>query len=72
MGSCDRCLHPTKVTQMSLFNMDMCCLACIEMERAHPDFPRARAVELEELSKGNVNFPGIGLPEDLKQERSIQ
>jgi hypothetical protein len=69
-GKCDRCGNPTRVTQASLFNIDMCCLVCIEMERAHPDFPRARARELDELSKGNFNFPGIGLPEDLKIKRS--
>ena len=57
---------------MSLFNMDMCCLACTEMERAHPEFPRARAVELDELSKGNHDFPGIGLPKDLKPKRSVK
>jgi len=51
---------------MSLFNIDMCCEVCTEMEKAHPDFPKARARELEELSKGNFNFPGIGLPKDLQ------
>lgn len=52
---------------MSIFNTDMCCLECIEIERAHPDFQKARDVELDELLKGNYNFPGIGLPEDLEK-----
>lgn len=67
---CGRCGHETAITMMSLFNTDMCCDTCLEMERAHPDFPKARARELDELSKGNYNFPGIGLPEDLKIKRS--
>jgi hypothetical protein len=70
MSDCDRCKTPTLVTQMSLFNKDMCCEVCTEMERAHPDFPKARERELHELLKGNVNFPGIGLPKDLQIKRS--
>ena len=69
-GKCERCGNPTTVTQMSLFNTDMCCSVCIEMEKAHPEFPKARARELDELLKGNYNFPGIGLPKDLKIKRS--
>ena len=69
-GNCDRCGCLTKVIQMSLFNTDMCCSQCIETERAHPEFPKARACELDELLKGNYNFPGIGLPKDLKLRRS--
>jgi len=54
---------------MSMFNTHQCCPKCIEEERAHPEFKRARQVELDELLKGNYNFPGIGLPEDLKNRR---
>jgi hypothetical protein len=54
---------------MSMFNTDMCCLKCIEIERQHPDFQKARDTELDALLKGNYNFPGIGLPKDL-QKRS--
>jgi len=68
-GTCDRCDNPTMVTQMSLFNTDMCCVICTEIERGHPDFPKARARELDELLKGNLNFPGIGLPKDLIPKR---
>ena len=56
---------------MSMFNTEMCCPGCIETERKHPDFERARAVELDELLKGNYNFPGIGLPKDLIVETQI-
>jgi hypothetical protein len=70
MMGCDRCGTQDVIRQMSLFNEDMCCSVCIEMERAHPEFPKARARELNELLKGNFNFPGIGLPKDLEPKRS--
>jgi len=41
-------------------------MACIEIEKAHPDYQQARDVELEQLRQKNYNFPGIGLPADLK------
>lgn len=63
--TCDRCKHETLVTTMSLFNTDMCCEKCIETERAHPEFPRAREEELKQLQAGNYNYPGVGLPADL-------
>ena len=64
--TCDRCGEPTICTQMSLFDTSMCCTKCIELERAHPKFPEARAAELDELQAGNFHFLGIGLPDDLK------
>jgi recombinational DNA repair protein (RecF pathway) len=64
--TCDRCKKSTDVTQMSIFNTQMCCPKCIETERKHPKFKEARTIELNELSKGNCNFPGIGLPKDLE------
>lgn len=67
---CDRCLGEVMFTTMSLFNTDMCCQNCIEIERQHPQFPEARKRELEELQAGNYNFPGIGLPETLKSRGS--
>ena len=70
MMACDRCGIPDITRQMSLFNEDMCCSVCIEIERGHPEFPKARACELNELLKGNFNFPGIGLPKDLEPKRS--
>jgi late competence protein required for DNA uptake (superfamily II DNA/RNA helicase) len=65
-STCDRCHKDTNTTQMSLFNTQMCCPKCIEIERAHKMFKEARKAELDELSKGNYNFPGIGLPKDLE------
>ena len=62
---CDRCFKKPTGVIMSFFNEDMCCLDCIDKEKAHPDYRKARDAELKELRKGNRNFPGIGKPDDL-------
>ena len=51
---------------MSFFNTEMICIACKDAERAHPDYEKAKQIELEQCLQGNLNFEGIGLPEDLK------
>lgn len=63
---CDRCKAELRVHSMSRFNQDECCMDCLKKERAHPMYEEARRIEHEEVKKGNYNFPGIGLPEDLK------
>jgi hypothetical protein len=49
-----------------MFNTQICCPECIELERAHPDFPKAQEAELDSIVEGNYNFSGIGLPADLQ------
>jgi hypothetical protein len=49
-----------------MFNTQMCCPKCIEKERAHPDFPKARDAEQKAIKNGDCNYPGIGLPGDLQ------
>jgi len=61
MCTCERCGHGEAVT-MSYFNTDLLCLSCIEVERAHPDFEKARTAEESAVRAGNFNFPGIGWP----------
>lgn len=63
---CDRCYYPTDVVCMSYFNEDMCCPSCIAKEKKHPKYAEAKRIENEEVKKGNFNFQGIGLPDDLK------
>ncbi len=62
---CQRCHKGTNITQVSIFNTQICCSKCIELERAHPDFPKAREAELNAFKKGDYNYSGIGLPNDL-------
>lgn len=48
-----------------MFNMDIICNECKIKEMNHPLYAKAKEEELKELQKGNRNFYGIGLPEDL-------
>lgn len=50
---------------MSMFNMDTLCIPCKEIEMKHPKYQDAVDAERESVSKGNMNYPGIGKPKDL-------
>ena len=63
---CDRCPKEAFSTSMSYFNTQNICDKCTEKEELHPKYAEARAVEAEEVRKGNYNYQGIGLPEDLR------
>lgn len=65
MSRCQRCGAETLVTTGSYFDTQMICLAC-DKRGAHPDFERARRAELEAVKAGDYNYPGIGLPADLR------
>jgi hypothetical protein len=45
-----------------MFDVALICLSCVEIERAHPDYPKALEAESDEVKKGNTNFEGIGYP----------
>lgn len=64
---CDRCHKETGMSTGSYFNTEQICFACAEIERAHPDFQRAREVEMEQVRQGNFNYQGVGLPADLRR-----
>ena len=66
MSHCERCKENSTSFKMSFFNTDMLCKKCETTEQSHPKYADAKAKELEELQKGNYNFRGIGLPNDLK------
>jgi len=63
---CDRCHRPTRSTLMSMFNFDLLCSPCTDRERAHPKYAEAVAAEAQSGRDNVANFPGIGLPEDLR------
>lgn len=63
---CHRCGDESRVWMMSRFNTQECCLRCIERERTHPRYPEAEKAELDAIRSGDYNFPGIGLPDDLR------
>lgn len=64
---CDRCGEETNVTTMSYFNEDILCIECDDLEQKHPDFEIARAVEMEQVRRGNYNYEGVGLPEGYEE-----
>jgi hypothetical protein len=48
-----------------MFNTEVLCLDCKEREEQHPRYEEARRAEAEAVRRGDMNFPGIGKPEDL-------
>lgn len=50
---------------MSIFNTDVICLDCKELEQAHARYVEALEAEIAAVKGGNMNFPGIGKPDDL-------
>jgi len=63
---CERCNANVKFIRKSMFNPEMICNICHLKETSHPRFEKARQAEQDSISKGEYNFPGIGLPGDLK------
>jgi hypothetical protein len=64
-GNCERCYKPTSITTGSYFNTEMICMPCSRTEELHSDFQKARDAEMAEVKKGNLNFEGIGKPNNL-------
>ena len=62
---CDRCHQDSRVTVMSMFNIDTICIPCKELERNHPDYEKAVRTEQEAVVNGDLNYPGIGKPQNL-------
>lgn len=63
--NCDRCCRITSVWRMSRFNTDRICPECELKEQNHPMYARAVEAELEAVRAGNLNYEGIGKPDDL-------
>lgn len=47
---------------MSRFDTAMICLACDDLERAHPAWAAAVRLDCEAIRRGDYNYPGPGLP----------
>jgi hypothetical protein len=63
--NCDRCHQDSRVTTMSMFNLDTLCMECKEEEEKHPKYQEAREAERQACLRGDMNYPGIGKPQDL-------
>lgn len=66
MTVCERCGKESAIRSMSWFNTQMICRRCYENEQAHPSYNEAVIAERQALMRGERNFPGIGLPDDLR------
>ncbi len=64
--TCDRCGSESGYSTGSYFDTAQICLDCAERERAHPKFDYARKIETQQCKQGNFNYPGIGLPPELR------
>lgn len=64
--NCDRCGEKTGAFITSYFNTEIICMDCQKKESAHPQYEHAREVEIAAVERGDYNFPGIGLPDDLR------
>lgn len=64
-GHCQRCYKKTNSHTMSYFSTKLICLDCDTKERAHSKFKEAQVAEHNAILSGNLNFEGIGEPEDL-------
>lgn len=63
---CQRCGTETNIFTGSWFTDELICKPCADKEKAHPMYKEAKRIEHEHVVNGNYNFPGIGLPEDLR------
>jgi len=65
--TCERCGREVMATITSMFNTETICVdRCKPAERAHPLYEEARRHEGEAVARGDHNFPGIGLPPELR------
>lgn len=64
---CDRCGIDTVGLSGSMFNTQMCCFRCIDIEKKHPQYNNAVTIELAAVKQGNMNFTGIGLPSGYRE-----
>lgn len=56
---CDRCKKEIMGFTVSRMNLDNICEECEEKEKKHPRYREAYDKELQEVLKGNMNYPGL-------------
>lgn len=64
---CDRCHEETVSGIGSMFNTELICASCKRKEELHELYQAACEAELAACKVGNFNFPGIGLPPELRK-----
>ncbi len=70
--TCDRCGGSLSAGRiMSMYNDDCLCLECKEKETQRPDYNKAVEADHAEIRKGNYNFKGIGLKEEVMIDDTV-
>lgn len=64
---CHRCKDKRNAITMSRFNTEMICEPCKRLEEKHPLYSIACEIELLHIQMGNLNFGGIGLPDEYEK-----
>lgn len=74
METCERCGRPARITTMSFFDTSTICLSCESREERHPRHRAAVEADEQAIKRGDFNYPGIGLPSDMKggTERDLE
>lgn len=69
--TCERChKYFDGARIMSMFNTQVICMWCKDVEELHPDYEKARKAERDEYRKGNAHFEGIGV--DINELKRIE
>lgn len=63
---CERCGEKAHAFTGSYFNTETICLPCRAIEEVHPGFAHAQRAEVAAVQAGDMNYPGVGLPEGLR------
>jgi hypothetical protein len=61
MTNCQRCGKEAFATIMSMFNTQMICIPCKELEEKRSDYKDAQQADIDAIKQGNFNFKGKGL-----------
>ena len=65
---CQRCGQKALISTGSWFNTEQICSTCSKEEEEHPLIEEAKAQEGEACKRGTYNYPGIGLPSELRKK----
>ena len=68
---CRRCGHERTGAVSSMFDGELICNACNQREKEHPKYNSAINALKNAVNNGNYRYCGVGLPEDLRIERSV-
>lgn len=69
--NCDRCKNPTdNITTQSMFNEEVICMNCKDLERKDPEYDAACKYDQEAYLSGERNFKGA-LPNYKPLQRNL-